>query len=157
MKQVTDARVEGWLEAAAEAARASVCCRRRCGSVLVDVASGDVLMGAENARPAGAPVHCDPYALASGFKSDKACCVHAEQRLVMQALREGVDMAACDLVFTSVDAAGERLVSGKPYCTICSKMVLEAGVRGWILDHEDGPIWYEAGEYNALSFRYDGE
>jgi deoxycytidylate deaminase len=144
-----------WLEAAAAAAQASPCHRRKCGSVLVS-AAGEVFGAAVNQPPPGAAVHCTPYCLPAGFKSDKACCVHAEQRSILNALQSGQSVQGSTMVFASVDAAGQRLKSGQPYCTICSKMALENGVEFWILEHESGIVQYGAAEYNRISFEYNG-
>lgn len=155
LTQTAEAKALAWLEAAAETARASHCLRRKCGSVLVS-AEGEVFAPAVNQLPPGAEVHCDPYCLDKAFKSDKACCVHAEQRTVMAALKEGRSLAGSTMVFASVDEVGARLKSGSPYCTICSKMALEAGVGYWILEHEHGVTRYGALEYNRISFEYKG-
>lgn len=145
-----------WLEAAADIARSSPCKKRKCGSVLVS-ADGSVFSGAVNQPPPGAAVHCTPYCLPAGFKSDKACCVHAEQRSILDAMKQGKSVAGSIMVFSSVDEAGNRLMSGQPYCTICSKMALESGVQAWILEHADGIKRYDAVEYNRISFEYNGE
>lgn len=149
-------KAQGWLDAAGEAARASGCLRRKCGSVLVG-ADGKMFAAAVNKVPDGAKVHCDPYCLKPGFKSDKGCCVHAEQRSILGALQSGQKVEGSIMVFASVDDAGERLLSGRPYCTICSKMALESGVKYWILEHAEGVTRYGAAEYNQISFEYGGE
>lgn len=43
-------------------------------------------------------------------------------------------------------------MAGKPYCTICSKMALDAGVSEWVLWHDKGITIYDANEYNEISF-----
>lgn len=149
-----------WLEEAAVTARNSTCCRRRCGSVLVR--NGKVLGAAWNGlpgKPGQSKIHCTPYAphLKTGFKSDKTCCIHAEERLVMEALRDHKNLAGSIMYFASVDEEGNRLPSGQPSCTICSKMALEGGVESWVLEHESGITLYESAEYNQLSFEYKGE
>lgn len=145
-----------WLQAAAESARHSACLRRKCGSVLVSE-EGEVYAPDVNKLPRGAAAHCNPYQLGQGFKSDKACCVHAEQRSILQALQKGLKVEGSTMVFASVDENGNRLQSGSPYCTICSKMALESGVRYWVLEHAEGITRYEALEYNTISFEYNGE
>ena len=146
-----------WLEAAANVARSSPCKRRKCGSVLVG-ADGAVFGAAVNQPPVdGFTTHCEPdYCLAEGFRSDKACCVHAEQRSILLALKNGQQVAGSTMVFASVDAAGQRKLSGQPYCTICSKMALESGVEAWILEHAEGVTRYDAVEYNRISFESNG-
>lgn len=149
-------QAQTWLQAAGNAARHSACLRRKCGSVLVSE-GGEIYAEDVNKLPRGAEVHCNPYQLGQGFKSDKACCVHAEQRSILQALQKGQKVEGSTMVFASVDDAGNRLQSGRPYCTICSKMALESGVKYWILEHAEGITRYEALEYNKLSFEYNGD
>lgn len=88
-------------------------------------------------------------------KYDKTCCVHAEQRAIMDALQRN---ASCirnsKLYFTRVDDKGNIKKSGKPYCTVCSRLVLDTGIGSFFLWHEDGICEYEAKEYNDLSYKY---
>jgi hypothetical protein len=58
------------------------------------------------------------------------------------------------LYFVQVDENGEPVPVGKPYCTICSKMVMDVEIIGFVLLHEDGIYYYDAEEYNNLSFGY---
>ena len=157
---------EQWLTAAAEAAKKALCGRASCGSVIVK--NGQIIGEGYNAPPQDDAQHqrCDKkHELKPGFKSDRTCCVHAEQRAVMDALKRGEDLSGSTLYFCRVDEAGNRLPSGHPYCTICSKMALDAGVSFWVLEHPEdfddpercGPTCYEAGYYNELSFDYNGQ
>ena len=58
------------------------------------------------------------------------------------------------LYFMQVDKWGEQIPVGKPYCTICSKMVVDVEITGFVLLHEDGIYYYDAETYNDLSFGY---
>ena len=60
------------------------------------------------------------------------------------------------LYFIRLDEQGDKLKAGKPYCTICSKMTLDAGIAEFTLWHEEGICVYGAEEYNGLSFQYQG-
>jgi hypothetical protein len=44
--------------------------------------------------------------------------------------------------------------AGAPYCTICSKMALDVGLRWFGLWHETGIRMYDTREYNDLSFAW---
>jgi len=87
--------------------------------------------------------------------TDKTCCIHAEQRAIMDALRNNSDkIANSKLYFIRVDKDGSILKAGRPFCTICSKMALDAGISEFILWHEKGICSYDTGEYNSISFGY---
>ena len=152
------AEAKHWLDKTAEVARGAGCGRAQCGTVIVN--GGEVIAEGVNSPPAEleSQRRCDKkHELKAGFKSDRTCCIHAEQRAVMNALRTSSDnLAGSTLYFCRVDENGERKISGRPYCTICSKMALDAGVGFWVLEHAEGITKYAADEYNDISFEYDG-
>lgn len=82
--------------------------------------------------------------------------MHAEVRAITNALRANGDVAGSSLYFTSIDGSGARLVSGAPYCTICSKFALETGVSFFVLEHDFGVVSYPSDVYNQLSFSQRG-
>ena len=49
---------------------------------------------------------------------------------------------------------GDIEKSGKPYCTVCSRMALDSGVAYFLLWHEEGICEYSTREYHELSCRY---
>lgn len=150
-------RARVMLDAAAQQARQGTCLRSLCGSVVAD-ASGAIIGEGSNSLPGGcAPSVCakeEPGFIGPGFKSDRTCCVHAEVRAITAALRTGADLTGSSVYFTRVDASGARVVSGRPYCTICSKFALDTGVAFFVLEHDFGVVAYPTGLYNDLSFTY---
>ncbi len=150
---------ENFLNEAAKVASKAMCDCAKCGTVIVK--DGEIIGSGYNAPPQelASQKRCgQKHKLKPKFKSDKTCCVHAEQRAVMDALRHNPDkLQGSTLYFTRVDDAANLLPSGKPYCTICSKMSLDAGVGSWVLMHEEGITKYDAEAYNDISFAYDGE
>ena len=73
----------------------------------------------------------------------------------MDALRNNPDkVAGSRIYFISIDEDGKGLESGKPYCTICSKMALDVGIGEFMLLHDRGICIYDSGEYNTISFQY---
>jgi deoxycytidylate deaminase len=148
-----------WLfELAAAEARKSLCLRSSCGAVLVK--DYDTVLGSGyNGPPCDDLSHrvCGNTAPSLGKpKSDRTCCVHAEWRALLAALKASPgDLAQATMVFARVDAAGQLKRSGKPYCTVCSRLTLDAGVGFWSLWHQDGIRLYRADEYHRLSERYD--
>ena len=58
------------------------------------------------------------------------------------------------LYFIRLNEKNEKEPAGKPYCTICSKMALDAGIVEFILMHKEGIKVYKTDEYNNLSYNY---
>ena len=146
-----------WIRRAAKVALNSCCFRSQCGSVIVK--NGEAIGEGVNGPPAGQTLEqCLKDRLPSKFKSDKTCCVHAEQRAIMDALVKNPDkIKGSRLYFIRLDSNGRMAKAGKPYCTICSKMALDAGLVEFTLWHEEGICVYDTEEYNKKSFEYPGE
>ena len=145
-----------YFKAAAEAASKSTCYRDKCGAV---IAKENSIIGVGFNSP---PQDREDQRRCACSKdsyhkkvTDKTCCVHAEQRAIMDALRANPEkIKGSTLYFTRVDKDNNILKSGKPYCTICSKMSLDVGIKEFVLWHEDGICAYNTDEYNTLSFQY---
>lgn len=152
-----------WLEEAAKVAKEATCIRSRCGSVIVsphglNIAEGYNSPPCKSFENAQAPLVCRKDTLSPEFKSDKTCCVHAEQRAIMKALEFcSQHIPGSTLYFIRLNENGEMMKAGKPYCTICSKMALDAGISYFVLWHEEGITVYDTDEYNELSFQYGKE
>ena len=98
--------------------------------------------------------HCDK-AQYHRKVTDKTCCIHAEQRAILDALKSASDqLPGSDLYFIRLDQEGKITKAGEPYCTICSKMALEVGVKNFHLWHAEGIVAYDTEEYNILSYQY---
>lgn len=146
------------MELAVEEALKATCERSRCGSVIV--ADGEVIGKGYNSPPG----ELESQRRCSNTKTmyhqkvtDKTCCVHAEQRAIMDALQKNPEkIRGSRLYFIRLDDDGKMSFAGKPYCTICSKMALDVGIKEFVLYHEDGITAYETDEYNDLSYSYEG-
>lgn len=138
----------------------STCLRRKCGAIVVN-GSGYILGRGFNSPPGNleSQRRCINDKLKYNNKiTDKTCCVHAEQRAILQAVSNIYFRLDGELFlyFMSVDNNGEPIPSGKPYCTLCSKLALDNGITHWVLQHEAGLFIYDSGEYNDLSYSYKG-
>jgi deoxycytidylate deaminase len=143
-----------YIDEAAKVALGSNCFRSRCGSVIV---KDDSIIGVGFNSPPGNKTidHCFKDDLPKNFKSDKTCCVHAEKRAIFDALRKNHEkIVGSRIYFVRLDEFGSKLRAGKPYCTMCSKDVLDVGIAEFVLWHKDGVCVYDAEEYNTLSFQY---
>ena len=148
---------EGFFLIAQEEALKSTCLERKCGAVLVN--SEKIIGKGFNSPPGNieSQRRCNQDKTLINIKvTDKTCCIHAEQRALMDAFQRGENLKGSTMYFTSVNDKGERLLSGKPYCTLCSKIALEMGIEKWVLEQKEGGLEYSADEYNKISFNYVG-
>jgi len=147
-----------WMDRAVAVAKQATCLRSKCGSVIVkdgeSIGEGYNSPAGGNERQRRCTVSKDTY---DTKVTDKTCCVHAEQRAIMDALRKYPDkLSGARLYFIRLDDAGYASKAGKPYCTICSKMALDAGIEEFVLWHEEGIGIYDTQEYTVLSYEYTG-
>jgi deoxycytidylate deaminase len=144
-----------FIDEAAKIALSSTCLRSKCGCVIVK--DGQIIGTGFNSHPLNKSQSvCIKDALPKNFKSDKTCCIHAEQRAIMDALRNNPGkIAGSRLYFIRLAEDGKKSLAGKPYCTICSKMALDAGISEFVLWHKEGICVYDSEEYNRLSFEYN--
>lgn len=156
----------GYIAIAAEVAQNSTCQRSRCGSIVVhervpegESALESMIIGRGfNSPPGekGKQRRCSQSKDSYHAKvTDKTCCVHAEQRAIVDALKiNSHKIAGSRLYFIRLDEDGKPSWAGKPYCTICSKLALDVGIKEFILWREQGVGVYDTEEYNSLSFQY---
>ena len=147
---------EEYMMRAVEVAKKSTCLKSKCGSVIIK--DGRTIGEGFNSPPANleSQRRClDDKTTYDERVSDKSCCVHAEERAIMDALkRNPEEIEGSTLYFVRLDRNNNILFSKKPWCTICSKMALDTGVGEFILWHEEGICLYDTKEYNSLSFQY---
>jgi hypothetical protein len=148
-------------------AQQSTCSRARCGAVVATIYGRQQLVASgTNGPPGKSPARCRRKAeLKPGFKSDRTCCIHAEQRALLAlelwrshdaAKLPAFEASMLRLYFVRLNNLDQIEPSGPPYCTICSKAALEAGITEWCLIHPAGVFVYDAIDYNERSFAYDG-
>lgn len=149
-----------WFEEAQKIALQSKCLRAKCGTVIVKQFGSEEIIGSGfNEPPRGREENmlCQrKHEIQPGFKSDKTCCIHAEQQAIMRAMKREEVLPYCRLYFVRLNDDGQIKPSGQPYCTICSKMALHAGIAEFSLIHKEGIAVYDTKEYNDLSFQYNG-
>lgn len=136
-------------------AKKALCLRAKCGAVVVK--DGTVVGVGYNAPPLDKEENrtCNAELGPGKPKYDTTCCVHAEWRAIMDALRRNAEkLAGATLYFARVDDAGNTKRSGKPYCTVCSRLALDTGIGKFVLWHDEGICEYPTEEYNALSYKY---
>lgn len=143
----------GWMEIAAEQACLATCRQARCGAIITQ---GDLIIGRGFNHPPG---HLEGQRMCGAERGlgkpgyDSTCCVHAEWAAIMDA-RRATDFVATTLWFTRVDAEGSLLLSGPPFCTVCSRLALDCGIEWFALWHPTGITKYRTDYYNKLSYAY---
>lgn len=155
LKGEEEKEAKSWIEKTVEIAKRATCQRSKCGSVVI-----------LNNRIIGEGYNSPPFQKESQRKclcdkksyhqkvTDKTCCVHAEQRAIMDGLSKCSSLNGSRLYFVRLDDENKLSHAGKPYCTICSKMALDTGIQEFVLVHEDGICVYDTEEYNLLSYEY---
>jgi deoxycytidylate deaminase len=151
-----ETQAKKYFEKAAEIAKKATCTRAKCGTVIVK--NGEIIGNGYNSPPN----HLESQRRCKKEKeeyskkiTDKTCCIHAEQRAIIDALtHKASNINGATLYFTRINAANETEKSGNPYCTICSKMALDVGIKEFVLWHESGITAYDTNEYNSKSYDY---
>ncbi len=141
---------------AASVATGALCLKARCGTVIVK--DGIVIGSGYNAPPLDNidDRRClEAYDFSGKPKYDHTCCIHAEWRAIMDALKTNPDkISGSKLYFVRIDDQGQIKKSGEPYCTVCSRLALDSGIAEFFLWHEKGITSYPTDKYNRLSYEY---
>lgn len=144
-----------WMEKAAKIAEKALCSKAKCGTVIVK--DDEIIGQGYNAPPLDKEENrmCNREFGLGKPKYDRTCCVHAEWRAIIDALKRNSEkLKESKLYFTRIDENGQVKKSGKPYCTVCSRMALDVGIEKFVLWHEEGMCEYPTDEYNRLSYEY---
>lgn len=144
-----------WFDVAAEVASRSLCQRALCGSVIVK--NGGLIAEGFNSPPLdnGDYRTCaNEYAVPAGFRHDRTCCIHAEQRAIQNAARAGADINGSRIYFVALDEQGNKAMATDMKCTICSRAVLDAGIAEFAFYAAEGVRVYHPAEVDRLSYEY---
>jgi dCMP deaminase len=126
--------IEYFMDIADLVAKRSTCLRRQVGAVAVK--DKRILATGYNGVPSGIP-HCldvgclrEQEGIPSGERHELCRGIHAEQNVIIQAAHSGVAIQGASLYCTNLP------------CLICSKMLINAGIR---------EIFYRQGYADRLS------
>ncbi|MFZ3129554.1 MAG: dCMP deaminase family protein [Desulfosporosinus sp.] len=128
---VTQGKRPGWdsyfMQLAFMVAERSTCLRRQVGAVMVK--EKQILSTGYNGSPSGL-LHCDEVgclrqslSVPSGERQEICRAVHAEQNALVQAAKHGVAIMGADLYVTH-----------QP-CVLCTKLLINAGIRRVVYTH----------------------
>lgn len=141
-------------DAAVTAAKQSQCERALCGSVIVKY--GKIIGKGFNGPAGNEAKRChDNYRIPENNKHDITCCVHAEIRAIHDAITNSPgDLNGASLYFIRLNSLREPTGAGTPYCTICSREALDAGLAEFGLWRDDHFQMYNTQVYNDLSYQF---
>jgi deoxycytidylate deaminase len=155
LKDEAEKEAKLWMNKAARTAEQALCHRAKCGAVIVR--NGEVIGVGYNAPPQDKEENrmCEKEFVAGRPKYDKTCCMHAEWRAILSAIRTKPEkLGGSKLYFTRVDEKGGIIPSGEPFCTVCSRFALDVGIDKFVLWHDEGIFEYPTEDYNRLSYAY---
>lgn len=146
---------EKWFKEAAKTALQATCRRALCGAVIVK--DDEVIGYGFNAPPLNDEGNrtCDAvWNRNKKPKYDLTCCVHAEWNAILDACkRAGSRIEGSTLYFMRTNENGEFTDAGKPFCTVCSRLALQSGVKLFGL-WNGGPEMIDTVEYNRSSYEF---
>ncbi|MDB5163367.1 MAG: hypothetical protein JWN28_975 [Candidatus Saccharibacteria bacterium] len=147
---------ERYFKEAQKVAQGATCSRAHCGSVIT-AKDGTIIGRGFNAPPDNDESQrmCDAV-LNKTIKqnNDKTCCVHAEWNAILDALKNHADkIKGSTLYFMRVDDEGEVTEAGEPYCTVCSRLALQTGIKTFGLWNQ-GPEMIDTEIYNQKSYSF---
>lgn len=147
---------EQFFKAAAKVARQATCYKAKCGAVIVQ--RGQIIGKGYNSPPNDDEENrmCEKeYDYSKKPKYDKTCCVHAEWRAIADALKNRPDeIKDSTLYFMRIDKNNNFTDAGEPFCTECSRLALDSGIKYFALWNKSGAKIYETQEYNQLSYGF---
>ena len=154
-KELTKAKQ--YFDIAWKVAQNATCTRSKCWCVIVK--NDEIIWRWYNTPPKNLETQrrctCDKSSYHKKV-TDKTCCIHAEQRAIIDAIKKHPDKIEwADLYFIRLDNEWNMAKAWKPYCTICSKMALDTWIKHFLLRHEEWITEYDTEEYNLLSYQYE--
>lgn len=145
-----------YFQAAAKRAALASCSRAKCGTVIVK--NGDIIGEGFNGPPFSSISNrtCNKeWDYSKKPKYDKTCCIHAEWRAILDASKKNSGkIVGSRLYFMRIDGSGNFTDAGLPFCTVCSRLTLEAGIAEFALWNNGGVDIYKTDEYDIASYNY---
>jgi deoxycytidylate deaminase len=146
--------IRSYFESARAVAEDATCLRARCGSVIVK--DGSVIGQGYNSPALEDESQRQCNALMDTSikpKYDKTCCIHAEWRAVLDACKTNASkIEGSTLYFMRIDSNNNFTDAGDPFCTVCSRLTMEAGIEEFALYNNNGADIYALDEYNQKSY-----
>ena len=140
---------ENYMKLAAEEAKKSTCKKSQRGALIV---KGEVILSRGHSKVTLSEL-CNPC-IRENIKDNShvelCSAIHAEQITLLKVDSRLLKNAR---MYQIKVKDGEMRQSGKPSCTVCSRMIYEAGIE-FVLWHKEGYAVYGPEELNKISFEY---
>ena len=141
---------EEFMELAWQEAGKARCADSQFGAVIVKD-------GLDIARGRNEPVgeeceQCIRADKSGGVNAELCFAVHAEQNALIDALHNHADVRGAVMYIGGYKKGEKRVFKGKPFCTVCSRLIAASGIKGVVLYAEGGYAFLESGEFNEASF-----
>ncbi len=140
-----------FFEQAALEAKNSKCTKSQRGVVIVK--NGEIIGSGYN-MPTIEEL-CNPCIrehIHNNSQVEMCSAIHAEQMAIV-AVANSTNTLEGAVMYHIKTKNGEMQPSGKPSCTVCSRIILPTDLK-FVLWHEEGYAIYGAKELNELSFEY---
>lgn len=147
-------KIKHYFDEAGKVATSATCLRARCGTVIV---KKDAIIGRGYNSPALDEENqrtCNiNFDLTIKPKYDKTCCIHAEWKAILDACKNNPNkVTGSTLYFMRIDNDDNFTDAGEPFCTVCSRLSMEAGIKEFVLYNNNGADIYASDEYNLKSY-----
>lgn len=142
-----------WIYIAAATARRSGCLRSKCGAVIVK--NNKILATGFNSPPQHKSKFrtcLNEYKISAGFRHDRTCCIHAEQRAIADAKQK--PLAGAIVYFARLDIKGNLEKEKSFKCTICSRALLDAHIRFFVMSTKRGIVHCTPEEMDRESYKH---
>lgn len=144
-------KIKQYMKLAAEEAKKSTCKKSQRGAIIVK--SNEILGRGYNKVTLDELCNpCIRESINDNSRVELCSAIHAEQMAIIDAVKRGKSLDGARMYLIKVKN-GKMRPSGKPSCTICSRMLAVAGIE-FVLWHEKGYAIYSPQELNKLSFEY---
>lgn len=143
---------EKFMKIAAGEATRSTCKKSQRGAIIV---KDNKIIGKGYNKVTLQPL-CEPCIrekIEDNSRVELCSAIHAEQLAILDAIKNNFSLANSTMYQIKLKN-GEMRQSGKPSCTVCSRIIQESGIKEFVLLHTSGYVAYTSEELNELSFRY---
>ncbi|MFH1228879.1 MAG: hypothetical protein V1678_00450 [Candidatus Aenigmatarchaeota archaeon] len=142
--------IENFVYDAEQEAKKSICKKSQRGAVIF---RGPDIIGIGYNKPTYERT-CNPCVrenIKDNSKIELCSAIHAEQMAIIDSVKCGNRLEGSTMLHVKLKD-GENKPCEKPSCTVCSRMVLESGIKEFIMREEGGYAIYPSEEFNKLSF-----
>ena len=142
--------IENYMKIAAEEAKKSSCLKSQRGVIIV---KDGKIVGRGFNKPTLENLCCLRESIKDNSRVELCTAVHAEQMAILS-VKNKDDLKDSVMYHIKVKNNEMRKTNEEPSCTVCSRLVLESGIKEFVLWYEQGYRIYSAREFNEASFQF---